>query len=106
VWHHDREAATYREPTTFDPDRFGARAEHKSHDYAYAPQGAGPPETHRCPGFDLTTIFMALFAARLVRGYSWVLPEQDLSPNWGLVPPVPRDGLRAVVRPLAAPVAT
>jgi hypothetical protein len=41
---------------------------------------------------------MALFAARLVRGYSWVLPEQDLTPNWALVPPVPRDGLRAVVK--------
>jgi|SRR5947209_5803399 len=107
VWHHDREPATYREPATFDPDRFGARAEHKSHAYAYAPQGAGGPETHRCPGYDLTTIFMALFAARLVRGYSWTLVEQDLTPNWGLVPPVPRDGLRAVVRPLAAaPVAT
>ncbi len=99
VWHHDREAATYREPERFDPERFGARAEQNAHPYAYAPQGAGPPETHRCPGFDLTTTFMALFAARLVRGYSWVLPEQDLTPNWALVPPVPRDGLRAVVTP-------
>ena len=99
VWHHDREATTYHEPARFDPDRFGARAEHRAHPYAYAPQGAGPPESHRCPGFDLTTMFMALFAARLVRGYSWVLSEQDLTPNWGIVPPVPRDGLRAVVRP-------
>jgi cytochrome P450 len=99
VWHHDREAATYAEPERFDPERFGARAEHRAHSYAYAPQGAGPPETHRCPGFDLTTIFMALFAARLVRGYRWELPEQDLTPNWALVPPAPRDGLRAVVRP-------
>jgi cytochrome P450 len=99
VWHHDREAATYPEPARFDPERFGARAEHRSHAYAYAPQGAGPPESHRCPGFDLTTMFMALFAARLVRGYRWELAEQDLTPNWGLVPPVPRDGLRAVVTP-------
>ena len=98
VWHHDREAASFREPERFDPDRFGERAEHAAHPYAYAPQGSGPPEGHRCPGFDLTTMFMALFAARLVRGYSWVLPEQDLTPNWGLVPPVPREGLRAVVR--------
>jgi cytochrome P450 len=99
VWHHDREAATYREPERFDPERFGARAEQNAHPYAYAPQGAGPPESHRCPGFDLTTIFMALFAARLVRGYEWTLPQQDLTPNWALVPPVPRDGLRAEVRP-------
>jgi cytochrome P450 len=98
VWSNDREAATFREPERFDPDRFGARAEHTAHPYAYAPQGAGPPDGHRCPGFDLTTIFMALFAARLVRGYTWVLPEQDLTPNWALVPPAPRDGLRAVVR--------
>ena len=99
VWHHDREAATYADPERFDPDRFGPRAEHRVHPYAYAPQGAGPPESHRCPGFDLTTIFMALFAARLVRSYSWVLPEQDLTPNCALIPPAPRDGLRAVVRP-------
>jgi cytochrome P450 len=102
VWHHDREAASFRDPERFDPDRFGARAEQDAHPYAYAPQGAGPPDGHRCPGFDLTTIFMALFTARLVRGYTWVLPPQDLTPNWALVPPVPRDGLRAVVQPLHA----
>jgi cytochrome P450 len=100
VWANDREAATFREPERFDPDRFGARAEQNVHAYAYTPQGAGPPDGHRCPGFDLTTIFMALFTARLVRGFSWVLPEQDLAPNWALVPPVPRGGLRAAVRPL------
>ena len=101
VWANDREAATYREPERFDPDRFGARAEQSAHAYAYTPQGAGPPDGHRCPGFDLTSIFMALFAARLVRGYTWELPPQDLAPNWALIPPVPRGGLRAVVRPRA-----
>jgi len=100
VWSNDREAATFRDPERFDPERFGARAEQAAHAYAYTPQGAGPPDGHRCPGFDLTAIFMALFTARLVRGFSWVLPEQDLVPNWALIPPVPRGGLRAVVRPL------
>lgn len=99
VWSNDREASTFSDPERFDPDRFGARSEQSAHAYAYTPQGAGPPEGHRCPGFDLTTIFMALFTARLVRGYRWTLPQQDLAPNWALVPPVPRDGLRAVVRP-------
>jgi cytochrome P450 len=99
VWSNDREAATFSDPERFDPDRFGARAEQRAHAYAYTPQGAGPPDGHRCPGFDLTTVFMALFTARLVRGYRWVLPPQDLAPNWALVPPVPRDGLRAVVSP-------
>jgi cytochrome P450 len=98
VWANDREAATYRDPERFDPDRFGARAEQTAHAYAYTPQGAGPPDGHRCPGFDLTSMFMALFTARLVRGYSWVLPPQDLAPNWALIPPAPRGGLRAVVR--------
>jgi len=99
VWNHDREAATYREPERFDPERFGARAEQRSHPYAFAPQGAGPPEGHRCPGYDLTSVMMALFTARLVRGYTWELPEQNLTPNWALIPPVPRDGLRAALRP-------
>jgi len=98
-WANDREATTFPDPERFDPDRFGERAEQASHPYAYTPQGGGPPEGHRCPGFDLTGIFMALFAARLVRGYEWTLPEQDLTPNGGLVPAVPRGGLRAVVRP-------
>ncbi len=98
VWTNDREAATYADPERFDPDRFGARAEQASHPFAYTPQGAGPPEGHRCPGFDLTAVFMALFTARLVRGYTWELPQQDLTPNWALIPPAPRDGLRAVVR--------
>jgi cytochrome P450 len=102
VWANDREAATFAEPERFDPDRFGTRAEQNAHAYAYTPQGAGPPDGHRCPGFDLTAIFMALFTARLVRGYSWTLPEQNLAPNWSVVPPVPRDGLRAIVRPLQA----
>ncbi len=104
VWHHDREPASFSDPERFDPERFGAHAEQKRHPYAYAPQGAGPPDGHRCPGFDLTTIFMALFTAQLVRGYSWKLAEQDLTPNWASLPPVPREGLRAVVD-RAAPVA-
>ncbi|MBV8299910.1 MAG: cytochrome P450 [Candidatus Eremiobacteraeota bacterium] len=98
VWTNDREAASFPDPERFDPDRFGERAEHRAHAFAYTPQGAGPPDGHRCPGFDLTAIFMALFTARLVRGYDWTLPPQDLTPNWPLVPPVPRSGLRAVVR--------
>ncbi|MDB5071665.1 MAG: cytochrome [Candidatus Eremiobacteraeota bacterium] len=100
VWSNDREATTYSDPESFDPDRFGARAENAAHPYAYSPQGAGPPDGHKCPGLDLTAIFMALFAARLVRGYTWVLPEQNLTPNWAQLPPAPKDGLRAVVRPL------
>jgi retinoid hydroxylase len=98
VWSNDREASSFPDPERFDPDRFGERAEHRAHAYAYTPQGAGPPDGHRCPGFDLTSIFMALFTARLVRGFTWTLPPQDLTPNWALVPPVPRSGLRAVVR--------
>jgi cytochrome P450 len=98
VWSNDREASTYTDPARFDPDRFGARAEHAAHPYAYTPQGAGPPEGHRCPGYDLSGIFMALFTAQLVRGYTWELPAQDLTPDWTTIPPVPRDGLRAVVR--------
>lgn len=97
VWTHDREAASFTDPERFDPDRF-ARAAGTVDPYAYAPQGAGPADGHRCPGFDLTTVFMALFGARLVRDLRWELPLQDLTPDWSLVPPVPRGGLRAVVR--------
>jgi len=97
VWQHDREPSTFREPEKFDPDRFGTRDEQKQSAYAYAPQGAGPPDGHGCPGFDLTTVLMALFTERLVREHAWTLAQQDLSLNWTLVPPAPKDGLRVVV---------
>jgi cytochrome P450 len=90
----------YSDPERFDPERFApARAEHLRHPHAFAPQGTGPAQGHRCPGLDLATILMEVFTILLLRGYVWELPPgQDLGYVWGLIPPEPKDGLRARLR--------
>jgi cytochrome P450 len=91
----------YDEPEKFDPDRFAPeRAEDKRHEHAFVPQGAGPATGHRCPGLDLATVIMEIFAIALLRGYTWDLPPQNLETDWSRTPPEPKDGLRAKVRAL------
>jgi cytochrome P450 len=93
-------AEIYPDPERFDPERFApARGEHLRHPYAFVPQGAGPAHGHRCPGTDLATTLMQVFTILLLRGYTWELPPgQDLDYDWSLIPPEPKDGLRARVR--------
>jgi cytochrome P450 len=86
-------------PETFDPDRFGeGRREHEKHPHAYQPQGAGGERSHRCAGADFSSIFMQLFTIRLVRDNVVTLPPQELSLRMGMLPPEPKDGLRATIR--------
>ena len=86
--------ATFTDPARFDPERFAPRrAEHEKHPHAFAPQGAGAQMGHKCAGFDLSTIFMQIFGAVLLGGYSWELPAQDRSLRFDRMPPEPRSGL-------------
>jgi cytochrome P450 len=86
----------YTNPDRFDPDRFSPeRAEHKRHEHAFIPQGAGPATGHRCPGLDLATLMMSVFAIALLRGYTWELPPQNFDLDWSKTPPEMKDGLRA-----------
>jgi len=103
LWAHRASHVTaeiYPDPERFDPERFGpARGEHRRHPHAFVPHGAGPAHGHRCPGTDFATTLMQVFTILLLRGYTWELaPGQDLDYDWSLIPPEPKDGLRARVR--------
>ena len=92
----------FTDPERFDPDRFSPeRAEDKRHEHAFIPQGAGPATGHRCPGLDLETLMMSVFAIVLLRGYTWELPQQNFDLDWSKTPPEMKDGLRA--RVISAP---
>jgi cytochrome P450 len=100
VGENNRQASVFADPERFDPARFAeGRAEHESHPHAFVPQGPGPQLGHKCAGLEFSTLFMQVFIALLVRGYTWEIPEQDLSLRLDIVPPEPRGGLRAFVRP-------
>lgn len=93
-------AEVYADPLRFDPDRFSdARAEHKKHEHAFVPNGAGMPTGHKCAGYEFAPCFLQVFTVELLRGYSWeIVPGQDLSYDWRMIPPPPRSGLKARVK--------
>jgi cytochrome P450 len=74
--HRDRQI--YTEPETFDPDRFSPeRAENKHIDYSLVGFGGG---SRICLGYAFAQMEMKIFAAHLLRNYSWeILSHQDLS---------------------------
>ena len=91
--------SSFTDPAKFDPDRYAPpREEHEKTPNAYIPQGAGKQMGHKCAGFDLSTIFMQLFAAILVTDYTWTLPEQDRSLRFDRIPPEPKTGLTMQIR--------
>jgi cytochrome P450/tellurite resistance protein len=104
-WNHDQDRGTFPDPATFDPERFSeGRAEHQSHELAFAPQGMGPDLGHVCPGIDYASLFMAVFTVVLLRGWGWTFPPQDLGLDLGKLPPEHVDGLRVIfTRGRAAP---
>jgi retinoid hydroxylase len=81
-------------PERFDPDRFGEAAVRARHPHAFAPQGPGPIEGHKCAGLDYATVFMKCFTVALMRGYRWKLPEQPREYDWRRLPPEPDGGLQ------------
>jgi retinoid hydroxylase len=103
LWAHRASLVTaeiYPDPERFDPERFDpARGEHLRHPYAFVPHGAGPAHGHRCPGTDFATTLMQVFTILLLRGYTWELAaRRGLDYDWSLIPPEPKDGLRARLR--------
>lgn len=87
-----QDGSVYYQPNRFDPERFNYKqAEDISKPFNYLPFGGGVRE---CLGKEYARLEMKLFAAHLVRDYSWeLLPSQNL--EMILVPvPHPKDGLK------------
>ena len=97
-WSHDQDPGTFPDPGAYDPERFSdERAEHLRHENAFAPQGMGKPLGHACPGIDYATLFMQVFAIVVLRDWTWSFPDQDMTLDFGHLPPEHADGLRVVV---------
>lgn len=87
-----QDSSIYSLPSVFDPDRFSPeRAEHKKIDYSLVGFGGGP---RICLGYAFAQMEMKIFAAYLLRNYTWELePNQDLSLS--NIPTLhPRSGLK------------
>jgi retinoid hydroxylase len=87
-----QDTSIYQQPDKFDPDRFSPeRMEDKTKPFAYIPFGGGMRE---CIGKEFAKLEMKIFAALLLRDYSWeFVPGQNLELE--TVPtPRPKDGLK------------
>ena len=72
---------------------------------ARVPRGiarAGPATGHKCAGYEFAPLLLQVFLVELYRAHDVVLREgQDLGYDWTKVPPEPKGGLLATVRPRA-----
>ncbi len=76
-------------PHSFDPERFTAEPP----PFTLVAQGAGDYETsHRCPGEPLTMAAM-MTMIKLLSGFPYRLPAQDLSIRLDKLPALPTDGV-------------
>ena len=89
----------YASPHAFDPARFAPpREEHRKHEHAFAPNGAGPVTGHKCAGYEFAPLMLQVFLVELYRNYDVALAGPDAGYDWTHIPPEPRDGLRATLK--------
>lgn len=91
----NQDATVFAEPERFDPARYAEpRCEHARRAHGWIPQGSGPPTGHRCLGVEYSTLLAQVFLVRLLRGYDWSFPPQDLGYAWNVIPAGFKDGLQ------------
>ena len=95
----NRDHRIYTEPERFAPERFDpSRAEDKKQEFSLVTFGGGP---RNCLGMAFAQMEMKIFAAHLLRNYTWeMLPKQNLTLD--PIPTLhPRGGLRVRFRRLS-----
>ena len=95
--HFDR--ACWTNPDDFDPDRFGpARAEDKSHRYAWVPFGGG---AHKCIGMHFGVLEVKAILHEMLRTHTWTVAD-GYRVRWDNTSlPIPVDGLPVQFHSLA-----
>jgi len=99
IWATLQDSSTFKDPTKFQGDRLADSAHGALHPHAYAPQGSGPPDGHRCAGEKLVQLLMPAYTAWFVRHYDLAWPAQDSAPGPGGVGPLPKGGVRVAITP-------
>lgn len=94
-----RIAKWWRDPDTFDPERFAeGRREDQTHKYAWAPFGGG---AHKCIGQFFGAMEVKAVMHRMLRRFRWSVPDGYEPPMRYGTGPMPADGLPIDLRPLA-----
>ena len=88
--YNQRDARFWREPDSFDPERFSVdRAEHKQHTFCFHPFGGG---AHKCIGMHFAYILSKVCLYHLLPSSELALP-QGYAPKLAWIPiPRPLDG--------------
>ncbi|KAL2932908.1 Cytochrome P450 71A1 [Bienertia sinuspersici] len=88
VWAIGRDPESWKDPETFNPDRFlGSAIDFKGQDFELLPFGAG---RRGCPGITFGTVTVELALAQLLHSFNWELPpgieakDLDLSEAFGI----------------------
>jgi cytochrome P450 len=94
-----RDPRTFSAPDRYNPERFGGEDPTATpHHRGYVAQGGGAEDGHRCAGEKLANIIMVMFTARILRNYTWTLPQQNFGPRLGRLSPTPIDDLKVHIK--------
>ncbi len=89
----------FKDPGQFKPERFAPGELQPLQEKAFVPHGGGTlVEGHHCPGEQLTNLIMKVLAVRLLQGFTWQAPRQDLRLDMRRIPPLPRGRLHVRLR--------
>jgi cytochrome P450 len=92
--------ATQHEPSVGRPERFDPERFAEAVPPAYVAHG-GKRDPHACTGEPFADLVLTLLTARLLKQFTWSVPQQDLTPRLGKVAPTPASGLRVNFRKYA-----